>query len=69
VVDKPVVERMRKSVEYEEVYLHAYDGVGVARCSLAEYLDSYNRKRPHSSLDRKTPDEAYFNPSPLAAAA
>ena len=34
-----------------------------------EYLDFYNRKRPHSSLDRKTPDEAYFNPLPLAAAA
>jgi putative transposase len=67
--DNVFVERIWKSVKYEEVYLHAYDSVGVARCSLAKYLDFYNRKRPHSSLDRKTPDEAYFNPSPLVAAA
>ena len=67
--DNVFVERIWKSVKYEEVYLHAYDSVGVARASLAKYLDFYNRKRPHSSLDRMTPDEAYFNPSPLAAAA
>src|ERR1700675_2259515 len=67
--DNVFVERIWKSVKYEEVYLHAYDSVGVARASLARYLDFYNRLRPHSSLDRMTPDEAYFHPSPLAAAA
>src|SRR5271170_6258229 len=67
--DNVFVERIWKSVKYEEVYLHAYDSVGVARASLGRYLDFYNRLRPHSSLDRMTPDEAYFHPSLLAAAA
>src|SRR5277367_6230361 len=71
--DNVFVERIWKSVKYEEVYLHAYDSVGVARASLGRYLDFYNRLRPDSSLDRMTPDEAYFHPSPspspLAAAA
>jgi putative transposase len=67
--DNIFVERIWKSVKYEEVYLHAYDSVSVARAALAKYLDFYNRKRPHSSLDRTTPDEAYFNPSPMAVAA
>jgi len=67
--DNVFVERIWKSVKYEEVYLHAYDSVGTARTALAKYLDFYNRKRPHSSLDRKTPDEAYFHLLNLAAAA
>src|SRR6266481_7741874 len=48
--DNVFVERIWKSVKYEEVYLHAYDSVGVARASLDRYLDFYNRLRPHSSL-------------------
>ena len=67
--DNVFVERFWKSVKYEEVYLRAYDSVADARASLARYLDFFNRQRPHSSLDRRTPDEAYFNPSPMAAAA
>src|SRR5450631_4391483 len=67
--DNVFVERIWKSVKYQEVYLHAYDSVGVARASIGRYLDFYNRRRPHSSLDRMTPDEAYFLPSPLAPAA
>jgi hypothetical protein len=55
------VERIWKSVKYEEVYLHAYDSVGDARASIGRYLDFYNTRRPHSSLDRRTPDEAYFD--------
>ena len=62
--DNVFVERIWKSVKYEEVYLHAYDTVGAARSSLGRYLDFYNRRRPHSSLDRRTPDEAYFDPTP-----
>jgi len=67
--DNVFVERLWKSVKYEEVYLKAYDTVAQARGSLGRYLDFYNRHRPHSSLDRRTPDEAYFDPSPMAAAA
>ena len=67
--DNVFVERLWRSVKYEEVYLKAYDTVADARASLSRYLDFFNRQRPHSSLDRKTPDEAYFTPSPLVAAA
>ncbi len=67
--DNVFVERLWRSVKYEEVYLKAYDSVGDARASIGRYLDFYNCKRPHSSLDRRTPDEAYFDPSPIAAAA
>ncbi len=67
--DNVFVERLWKSVKYEEVYLHAYDSVAQARVSIGSYLDFYNRCRPHSSLDRRTPDEAYFNHTPLKAAA
>jgi len=54
------VERLWRSVKYEEVYLHAYDSVSDARTSIGRYLDLYNRSRPHSSLDGMTPDRAYF---------
>ncbi len=68
--DNVFVERLWRSVKYEEVYLKAYDSVGEARASLGRYLDFYNRKRPHSSLDRRTPDRAYFEPAmPRALAA
>jgi len=67
--DNVFVERLWKSVKYEEVYLKAYDTVAEARGSIGRYLEFYNRHRPHSSLDRRTPDEAYFDPSPMAAAA
>ena len=67
--DNVFVERIWKSVKYEEVYLRAYASVADARASLGRYLDFYNRQRPHSSLDAKTPDEAYFNHLPQSAAA
>ena len=54
------VERLWRSVKYEEVYLHAYDSVSQAKAGLARYIDWYNTGRPHSSLDKKTPDEFYF---------
>lgn len=57
--DNVFVERLWKSVKYERVYLHAYDSVTEARQSIMQYVDWYNRARPHSSLDRQTPDEAY----------
>jgi putative transposase len=67
--DNVFIERLWRSVKYEEVYLRAYDSVTDARASLGRYLIFYNRERPHSSLDRRTPDEAYFDRSPTAMAA
>ena len=46
-------------MKYERVYLHAYDCVTEARASIMQYMDWYNRARPHSSLGKQTPDEAY----------
>jgi len=57
--DNVFVERLWKSVKYEEVYLHAYDSVNEARGSVMRYLDWYNHSRPHSRLQKKTPDEVY----------
>ena len=67
--DNVFVERLWRSVKYEEVYLRAYDSVGEARASIGQYLTFYNGRRPHSSLDGKTPDQAYFTPLPLRLAA
>ena len=67
--DNVFVERLWRSVKYEEVYLRAYDSVGEARASIGRYLDFYNRTRPHSSLAARTPDQAYFGNLPQAAAA
>ena len=67
--DNVFVERLWRSVKYEEVYLRAYDSVAQARASLGRYLTFYNTVRPHSSLDARTPDDAYFNHLPLMAAA
>jgi putative transposase len=67
--DNVFVERFWRSVKYEEVYLRAYDDVPTARASIGRYLNFYNGRRPHSSLDRRTPDQAYFDPLPLRTAA
>jgi len=67
--DNVFVERLWRSVKYEEVSLRAYDSVAAARASIGRYFDFYNRKRPHSSLDARTPDQAYFDSLPMVAAA
>jgi putative transposase len=67
--DNVFVERFWRTVKYEEVYLRAYDSVSEARMSIGRYIDFYNGRRPHSSLDKRTPDQAYFNPLPLCRAA
>src|SRR5258705_59029 len=67
--DNVFVERLWRSVKYEEVYLRAYASVAEARASIARYLRFYNSRRPHSSLDRQTPDQAYFNRLSQIAAA
>jgi putative transposase len=60
--DNVFVERLWRTIKYKEVYLRAYVSISEARASLGRYIDGfYNARRPHSSLDRQTPDEAYFN--------
>jgi putative transposase len=63
--DNVIVERLWKSVKYERVYLYAYDSVTEARKSIMEYMGWYNKSRPHSSLGRKTPEEAYVEMLPM----
>jgi putative transposase len=67
--DNVFVERLWRSVKYEEVYLHAYESVPKAHASLGRYFTFYNTKRPHSSLDAKTPDVFYYDNLPLREAA
>lgn len=70
--DNVFVERLWRTIKYEEVYLRAYDSVSDARQSIGRYLDLYNRRRPHSSLDGQTPDQAYYgheSTSPIRLAA
>jgi len=67
--DNVFVERLWRTVKYEEVYLRAYDSVSDARASLARYLDFYNRRRPHSSLGARTPEQAYLDHQPQLMAA
>jgi len=63
------VERLWRSVKYECVYLKAYDGVSQARMDIAAYMNLYNSGRPHSSIERLTPDEKYFGHLPPMAKA
>ena len=67
--DNVFVERLWRSVKYEEVYLHAYETVSAAKAGLDRYFRFYNSRRPHSSLDRQTPDQFYFDALPLPLAA
>lgn len=67
--DNVVVERLWRSVKYEEVYLKAYDSVPEARASLGLYFDFYNNRRPHSSFAGRTPDQVYFDTLPREMAA
>ncbi|AWV05403.1 IS3 family transposase (plasmid) [Burkholderia sp. JP2-270] len=67
--DNVFVERVWRSIKYEEVYLKAYESVSHARRSIGEYINLYNRNRPHSSLADQTPDEAYFATLPAIKSA
>jgi putative transposase len=58
--DNVFVERLWKSIKYEEVYLRAYETVNAARNGIGRYLDFYNCRRPHSALNGSTPDAFYF---------
>ena len=67
--DNVFIERLWRTIKYEEVYLKAYESVSQARASLERYIAFYNTGRPHSRLDRQTPDQVYFNQLPLPRAA
>ena len=60
-VDNVFIERLWRSVKYEDVYLRAYETPIELRTGLARYFDFYNTRRRHSALDRRTPDEVYFD--------
>lgn len=66
--DNVFVERLWRSVKYEEVYLNAYASVPEARAGISRYMAFYNAVRPHSALGRRTPDQVYFDQPLLAAA-
>ena len=63
--DNIFVERLWRSVKYEEVYLHAYDSVPQAKEGLARYFTFYNGRRPHRTFGGITPDQTYFDNLPL----
>jgi putative transposase len=59
-IDNVFIERLWRSVKYEEVYLHAYANGTEARTSLTRYFSTYNTVRLHQCLEYRTPDEVYF---------
>ena len=67
--DNVFVERLWRTIKYEEVYLHAYENVSAAKAGVARYLEFYNCRRPHTALGDRTPDEAYFTQQTLKNAA
>ena len=67
--DNVFVERLWRSVKYEDIYLKAYESVSAVRTGLCKYFNFYNSRRPHSSLDGRTPDQVYYNRLPHTEAA
>jgi putative transposase len=67
--DNVFIERLWKTLKYDHVYLHAYESVADARSKILTFLKWYNSDRPHSSLDRMTPDEKFFKTLPELKAA
>ncbi len=59
-VDNVMVERLWRSVKYEEIYLHAYETPATLRAGLAAYVKFYNSERRHQALNRQTPDAVYW---------
>jgi putative transposase len=63
-MDNVFIERLWKSVKYEDVYLKAYRSIAAARTELTKYFDRYNKRRCHQGLDNMTPDEVYRDTIP-----
>jgi putative transposase len=61
--DNVFIERLWRSVKYEEVYLRAYDSVSEARASIGSYFEFYNQRRPNASLDDSTPRSSLLHPA------
>ena len=58
--DNVFVERLWRSLKYEEVYLRAYESVASAKAGIGEWIGFYNERRPHQGLDMETPDRVYY---------
>jgi len=67
--DNVIVERLWRSLKYEEVYLHAYETVRHAQQGLERYVQFYNQLRPHRALDGRTPDRVYWENRPAQPSA
>jgi len=67
--DNVFIERLWRSVKYEDVYLRAYETVSAVRTGLNKYFNFYNSRRPHSGLDGRTPDQVYYDALPRTEAA
>jgi putative transposase len=67
--DNVFIERLWKSVKYEEIYLYAYNAVSDARAGIEKYFSFYNQRRPHSEHGGDTPDSMYFGNLELSQAA
>jgi len=68
-VDNVFVERLWRSVKYEDIYLHAYETLRELKAALSRYFRFYNTRRPHQNLEYRTPDEVYFSTQPMKTAA
>jgi putative transposase len=68
-IDNVFVERLWRSVKYEDIYLHAYETMRELKAGLARYFSFYNQQRPHQSLAYRTPDEIYFGTDDMKKAA
>jgi len=62
--DNVFVERLWRSVKYEELYLHAYNSVSDVRAGLSRYFHFFNQRRPHAAASRRTPDNVFFTALP-----
>ena len=68
-MDNVFIERLWKSVKYEEVYFKAYNSMAEAKWQLGVYFEFYNQRRRHQGLDNRTPDEVYYFSRPMTQAA
>ena len=62
--DNIFIERLWRTVKYEEVYLKAYESIAHAKKELGKFFDRYNIRRRHHGLDDRTPDEVYWSTLP-----
>ena len=66
-IDNVFIERLWRSVKYENIYLRAYENGTQLRRGLTEYFDFYNTRRTHQALDYQTPDDVYYGGTAVQA--